>query len=309
MLMDRIFQAVAAKRNPSILGLDTRLEYLPAEMQDQWDAQAPLDSAAALIQAFNYALIDASADIIPCVKIQSAYYEMYGVQGVNALKNTVDYAKNAGLFVIVDAKRNDIGSTADAYSDAYLGETTLPNTTSAAFGADMLTVNGYLGTDGIEPFLRNCKERDKGIFVLVKTSNPSSGQLQDRLLDDGKTVYEAMAELVETWGEGTAGDYGYASVGAVVGATYPEQGAKLREAHAHMPFLVPGYGAQGATGADLSLCFDHKGFGALINASRSLLCAHQKAPGLPYAQATRQEALRMQADILAAFSEAGRLAY
>ena len=307
-MIDQLFDAVAQKRNPSILGLDTRLEYLPQPMLDTFDPGAPFESAVSLLKTFNLALMDAVQDIIPCVKLQSAYYEMYGPKGVQLLDELVAEAKARGFVTICDGKRNDIGSTAEAYAFAYLDHTPFPDGQArASFDADFLTVTPYLGKDGIVPFVDACQRQDKGIFVLVKTSNPSSGQLQD-LEVDGRPIYDHVAQMVTQCGEPLIGAYGYSSIGAVVGATYPEQGAALRKAYASLPFLVPGYGAQGAKGSDLALCFDKDGFGAAVNASRSLLCAHKKSD-LPYAQATRQAAITMQQDLLHALEAAGRLAY
>ncbi len=308
MLSDRLFDAVKTRRNPSVMGLDMRFEYLPAALQKQYDQDAPFESAVYLLGEFNRALMDAVEDIIPCVKLQSAYYEMYGPDGVKLLWEMVGDAKERGFVVIVDAKRNDIGTTAQAYSAAYLGQTPFGgNPTTKAFDADFLTVTPYLGEDGILPFVQDCVAFDKGIFVLVKTSNPSSGQLQD-LLVDGKPIYWHVMDMVNGFEGVQTGAYGYSNIGAVVGATYPVQGAQLRNDFVHIPFLLPGYGAQGAKGGDLALCFDQDGFGAVVNASRSLLCAHQKSE-LPYADATRQAALAMRTDLLAALKTAGRLSY
>lgn len=307
-VVDRLFDAVAQKRNPSILGLDTRLEYLPQAMLDTFDPGAPFESAVSLLRTFNLALMDAVQDLIPCVKLQSAYYEMYGPEGVQLLADLIAEASSRGFITICDGKRNDIGSTAQAYAFAYLDRTPFPDGQArAAFNADFLTVTPYLGMDGIAPFVEACEKQDKGIFVLVKTSNPSSGQLQD-LEVEGRPIYDHVAQMVTQCGAPLVGAYGYSSIGAVVGATYPEQGAKLRQAYPTLPFLVPGYGAQGAKGSDLALCFDEKGFGAVVNASRSLLCAHQKSD-LPYAEATRQAAIAMREDLLASLAAAGRLAY
>ena len=309
-MFDKLFDSVKQKKNPSVLGLDTRLEYLPAGMLADFQPDDPFASAADLLERFNFGLIDALYDIIPCVKIQLAYYEMYGADGLRAACNTAQYARQKGMLVIADAKRNDIGTTAEAYAAAYLGKTTFPDGIAReAFGADMLTVSAYLGADGVQPFVEDCKRYEKGIFVLVKTSNPSSGDLQDKAVD-GQPVYQRMAEYVQAWGEGTRGRYGYAAVGAVVGATYPQQGAALRERFPDIPFLLPGYGAQGAKGSDLALAFDKDGLGAVVNASRSLMCAYRKE-GAPAAfdEAARKEALRMQADIVGALQAAGRASY
>jgi orotidine-5'-phosphate decarboxylase len=230
---------------------------------------------------------------------------MYGAAGLKAFEETLKYAAEKGLVVIADAKRNDIGSTMEAYATAHLGEIELYGKKVSPFGADALTVNGYLGTDGVKPLLPICKEKDKGIFVLVKTSNPSSGELQDRKMYNKKgapsgTVYEVMGEMCEEWGKEAPGSkYGYSSVGAVVGATYPEQLSELRGKLPHTFFLVPGYGAQGGGGAGVAGAFDANGLGAIVNASRSIICAYKKegCDETDYAGAARREAIRMREDI------------
>lgn len=312
MMMDQLFERVTALRNPSVLGLDTKIEYLPEDLQKEFDPEAPFESAAEMIFEFNRKIIDAVCDIVGCIKLQSAYYEMYGPAGLKTFERTARYAKNKGMLVIADAKRNDIGSTAEAYATAFLGETFFPDGVYRdAYGADMLTINGYLGVDGIQPFLYACKKYEKGIFVLVKNSNPSSGQLQDLKLEEGMTVYQKMGSLVAQWGEDQVGKYGYSAVGAVVGATYPEQGEILRKQLKHTPFLLPGYGAQGATGADLAKSFDKNGLGSVVNASRSLMCAYREEGyrGLEFYDAAREAAIAMKEDILKALEQAGRLNY
>ena len=233
---------------------------------------------------------------MPSVKVQIAYYEQYGTAGLRAFYETLRYAKEQGLVVITDAKRNDIGATASQYAAAFLGETNVGENTFSAFPSDFLTVNGYLGSDGITPFVEQCQKHDKGIFVLVKTSNPSSGELQNLKLEDGRTVYECMGDMVERWGEGTVGKYGYSCVGAVVGATYPEEAKVLRARLPHTFFLVPGYGAQGANAEMLKNCFDANGLGGVVNNSRGVLCAYQKRGGT-YDEAARAACLDMRADL------------
>ncbi len=308
MLTDKLFEKVKQFRNPTVLGLDTRFEYLPEELKKQFDPSAPFQSATHLIGVFNKALMDAVSELVPCVKLQSAYYEMYGPDGIMLLWDMLRYADELGFATIVDGKRNDIGATAQAYSTAYIGQTPFFETISASsFDADYLTVTPYLGEDGIVPFLDDCKAHDKGIFVLAKTSNPSSGQLQDLLVGD-KPIYWHVMDLLDGFSDMEVGSFGYKNIGAVVGATYPRQGAQLRSAFPHIPFLLPGYGAQGAKGEDLALCFDENGFGAIVNASRSLLCAHQKSE-LSYPSATRAAAIEMQSDLLRSLKAAGRLSY
>ena len=301
MSFDPLIQKIRKLNNPTVAGLDPTLEYIPEFLKNAAFKEhgAGLDGAAAAILAFNKGLIDALCDIVPAVKPQCAYYEKYGWQGVKALSETIAYAKNKGMYVIVDGKRNDIGSTMEAYAAAYLGEFEVAGQKTEPFGADALTVNGYLGTDGVAPLLGVCKERDKGIFVLVKTSNPSSGELQDKQLS-GAPIYEYMGSLCEKWGESLTGDSGYSGVGAVVGATYPEQLAVLRQMLPHTFFLVPGYGAQGGGAADVAGGFDKNGLGAVINASRSIMCAYKKesCDERDYAAAARREAIRMRDNIL-----------
>ena len=307
MAFDRLIENIIEKQNPTVAGLDPKLDYVPASVKDACFAQygKTLEGAAAALLAFNKAIIDQIYDIVPAVKPQAAYYEMYGWQGVKALAETIAYAREKGMFVITDGKRNDIGTTMEAYATAHLGTTDVAGEAFDAFGADALTVNGYLGTDGIKPLVNICKEKDKGIFVLVKTSNPSSGELQDLQLVNGASVYEQMGKMCERWGEELPGKYGYSGVGAVVGATYPEQLAEMREKAPHTFFLVPGYGAQGGGANDAKNAFDTNGRGAIINSSRGIMCAWKKQ-GLTeddFAAAARQEALRMKDDILSVISE------
>ncbi len=299
--MDLMIDRVIEKHNPTVAGLDTRVEYLPEEFIAELGIGAidTMEKAAQAILAYNKRLIKALCDIVPAVKVQIAYYEMYGVAGMKAFEETLKAAHEAGMSVMVDAKRNDIGATAEAYATSYLGKTQLPAGEARAFEGDFVTVNAYLGVDGVKPFVNACEKNGGGIFALVKTSNPSSGQLQDMKLEDGRTVYEMMGDLVSEWGESTIGRHGYSQVGAVVGATYPEQGRELRARMKHTFFLVPGYGAQGATGKDIAGCFDENGLGAIVNASRSLLCAWKKQPGVAFDTAARNEAIRMRDDITA----------
>ena len=307
MAFDRLIEGIARLQNPTVAGLDPKLDYVPASIKQAcFDKYGKtLEGAAAALLEFNKAIIDNICDIVPAIKPQAAYYEMYGWQGVRALAETIAYAKSKGMFVITDGKRNDIGTTMEAYATAHLGITEADGESLEAFGADALTVNGYLGTDGIKPLTAVCRERDKGIFVLVKTSNPSSGELQDMKLENGATVYEQMGRMCESWGEELPGKYGYSGVGAVVGATYPEQLAEMRAKAPHTFFLVPGYGAQGGGAQDAKNAFDARGLGAVINSSRGIMCAWKKQ-GLSeddFAQAARTEALRMKEDILSTIGE------
>lgn len=300
--MDRLIKKIIEKNNPTVAGLDPVLDYIPEYIKEKAVKAygRTFEAAAEAILEFNKGLIDALCDVVPAVKPQSAYYEMYGWQGVKALKETIEYAKSKGLYVITDVKRNDIGSTAQSYSKAYLGEANLFGENARAFDADAATVNGYLGSDGIKPFLEDCKAFDKDIFVLVKTSNPSSGELQDKLFENGNTVYSEMAGLLEILSDKT-GEYGYTSCGAVVGATYPQQLTELRVKFPRTFFLVPGYGAQGAGAADIAGAFDKNGIGAIINSSRAIMCAYKKRnlSEKEFAEAARDEAIRMREDITA----------
>lgn len=307
MSFDRLMEKIEALQNPTVAGLDPKLSYIPQGIREAAYAKygKTLEGAAEALLQFNKGLIDALCGIVPAVKPQCAYYEMYGWQGVRALHDTIAYAREKGMFVITDGKRNDIGTTMEAYATAHLGTTDVFGEKLDAFGADALTVNGYLGTDGIQPLLGVCGEKDKGIFVLVKTSNPSSGELQDQKLESGKTVYEAMGAFCEQWGESVMGKYGYSGVGAVVGATYPAQLGEMREKAPHTFFLVPGYGAQGGGADDVAPAFDKNGLGAIINSSRGIMCAWQKekCDERDYAQAARREAIRMRDAIRARIGE------
>jgi orotidine-5'-phosphate decarboxylase len=300
MSFDRLISGIKRMNNPTVAGLDPKLDFIPEHIKAKSFAAygQTLEGAADALLSFNKGLIDALYDIVPAVKPQSAYYEMYGWQGVRALSETIAYAKAKGMFVITDGKRNDIGTTAEAYAAAYLGTTAVGDNIVSPFGADALTVNGYLGTDGLNPFVDICRHNDKGIFVLVKTSNKSSGELQDKTLGAG-TVYEFMGEMCEGLGSDTVGEYGYSAVGAVVGATYPEQLTELRSKLPHTFFLVPGYGAQGGGAAGLKGAFDKNGLGAIVNSSRAIMCAYktENTNGEAFAEAARREALRMREDI------------
>lgn len=302
MSMDLMIKKIIEMNSPVVAGLDPKLDYVPQHIQTEcFDAYGvTAEGAAQALLRFNTALIDELCEVVPAVKVQAAYYEMYGVEGMKTLYQTVEYAKKKGLYVIVDGKRNDIGSTAEAYSCGWLGKTQVGTTSEAMSGADCLTVNPYLGSDGILPFVKDCKTYDKGIFALVKTSNPSSGELQD-LLIDGKPLYEKVAELVSGWGADNIGAYGYSAVGAVVGATYPQQAKKLRAAMKHTYFLVPGYGAQGAGAADVAVSFDKEGLGAIVNSSRAIMCAYKKTGDEKhFAKAAKDEAVNMAKAINAA---------
>lgn len=305
MFIDRLISSIKRLNNPTVVGLDPKLEYIPARIREKAFREygTGLEGAAGAILQFNKKLIDAVYDIVPAVKPQLAYYEMYGQEGIKVFAETCVYARSKGLLVIADGKRNDIGSTAEAYSTAFLGKVAAGDGESAVFDVDALTVNPYFGYDGVKPFIEDCIKYGKGIFILVKTSNKSSGQLQDLITQDGKCIYETVAALVDEWGSGVTGEYGYSSVGAVVGATYPEQAKISRSLMKKAYILVPGYGAQGGTARDVVHSFNSDGLGAVINASRSIMCAWKSERwSASYSEAVfdsaaRAEAIRMRDEI------------
>lgn len=284
-ITDQLIEKIKKTGNPTVAGLDTRLEYLPESMRKT--VKTGEDIAKALIE-YNCGLIDALRDIVPAVKIQSAYYEMYAHYGIYAMYTIAAYAIKNGLTVMADVKRNDIGATAEAYAAAYLGAT----------GYDYITVNPYPGSDGILPFVEKCAENDKGIFVLARMSNPSAAQLQN-LITDGEPLYIRVGKLIKEWGSSLIGKHGYSAVGAVVGATNPKEAQELREKLDTVFFLVPGYGAQGGKGATAAAAFDANGSGAIVNNSRGIIAAHmtEKYKGITYAQAARAAAIDMQQDL------------
>lgn len=296
MSIDKLQKLIFEKQNPTVVGLDPRPDYVPQHLI----SEKSLGGLAEAYLRFNRGIIDAVCDIVPAVKPQSACYEQLGWEGVRALKKTIDYAKSKGLYVIGDIKRGDIGSTAEAYSEAYLGKVKLDGESVAPFNCDAVTVNAYLGSDGILPFVKDCREYDKAIFALVKTSNKSSEELQD-LDTDGRKLYYRVAELIEDIAIGTEGEYGYSCIGAVVGATWPGELTTLRKRFENTFFLVPGFGAQGATAKDIVGAFDSNGGGAIINSSRGIICAWKKSgSGENFAEAARNAAIEMQRDLMAA---------
>ena len=240
--MDKLINRIKELNNPTVIGLDPRYDMIPESIRNKYEKT--IEGACKAILEYNKGLIDSIFDIIPAVKPQIAFYEMFGEEGIKVFNETCKYAKSKNMIVIADAKRGDIGSTAEGYSNAFLGTTPIGDEKISVFDVDFVTVNPYLGIDGIKPFIDDCKEYGKGIFILVKTSNKSSGELQDLILEDGKKVYEKVADLVNSWGEELIGEYGYSSVGAVVGATYPIQIEELRKIMPNTFFLIPGYGAQ-----------------------------------------------------------------
>lgn len=299
---DRLNEQIKAKGSAICVGLDPRMNQIPKHITQASakEHNDPFVAAAAAIIEFNKGIIDAVHDLVSCVKPQVAFYEIFGAPGMQAYKETIDYAQSKDLIVIADCKRNDIGSTAKAYADAYLGMADVYGESRAAFDADALTVTPYLGYDGIKPFIDNCREFGKGIFVLVKTSNPSSGDLQDLELKEGGQVYEIMGQLVDSWGANDIGESGYSFAGAVVGATYPKQAEKLREIMPNAIFLVPGYGAQGGGVEDVKPCFKEDGTGAIVNSSRGIIFAYEKDENYSekeYAEAARAAVEGMKKDL------------
>jgi len=294
--MIKLISEIKRKKSAVVVGLDPRVNQLPKEIQDKYNLQTDgsAKNIAAAIFEFNKGIIDAVADYVPAVKPQIAFYEVYGSAGYEAYENTVKYASEKNLYVIGDIKRGDIGSTCDAYAKAHYEQ--IPT--------DAITVNAYLGEDGVKPFLKYTESHGKGMFILVKTSNPSSGQLQDRKIDD-VPVYVQMARLVKSWGDAFVDESGYTPVGAVVGATYPEELETLRKELPNAYFLIPGYGAQGGGGQDVVGGFNSDGLGALVNSSRGIIFAYEKT-GEDYQEAARNAVIEMNQDINSALEEAGK---
>ena len=306
-MIDKLVGNIKKTNAPVVVGLDPMLSYIPGYIMEKAirDQGESLEAAGQAIWEYNKGIIDATYDLIPAVKPQIAMYEQFGLPGLEAFKKTVDYCKEKGLVVIGDIKRGDIGSTSTAYAVGHLGKVQIGNTALSGFNEDFVTVNPYLGTDGVKPFVDVCKEESKGIFVLVKTSNPSSGEFQDQKIDE-KPLYEIVGEHVAQWGAEVMGQCGYSQVGAVVGATYPEMGKVLRKVMPKSYILVPGYGAQGGTAADLKPYFNEDGLGAIVNSSRGIICAYkqEKYAGFGeenYADASRQAVVDMIEDINSIF--------
>ena len=306
---DRLLDVIDQKQSTVVVGLDPDPARLPQHLLGRHQSKYGhgLRATAAAIVEFNAEIIDAIHDIAIAVKPQVAFYEALGIPGLAALKQTIKYAHTRGLIVIQDAKRGDIGSTAKAYAMAHIGFNAIsPGQRQSVFGADAVTINPLLGSDSVEPFLRYTDEYGKGVFVLVKTSNPSSSEIQDlKIISRGKArhVYEAIAMLVNRWGQRSVGKRGYSSVGAVVGATFPEQARVLRQLMPKAIFLVPGYGAQGGTARDVANCFNSDGYGAIVNSSRDIIFAYQRTSTKDFAQAARESAKRMRDDIQAALRQ------
>ena len=275
-MINKLINKIQKTKAPIVVGLDPMLSYVPEHIQKKAfdEFGETLEGAAEAIWQFNKEIVDKTYDLIPAVKPQIAMYEQFGIEGLKAYKKTVDYCKSKDLVVIGDIKRGDIGSTSAAYATGHLGKVQVGSKTYAGFDEDFATVNPYLGSDGVKPFIDVCKQEKKGLFILVKTSNPSSGEFQDQLIN-GKPLYELVGEKVAQWGEDHMGD-GYGYIGAVVGATYPEQGEILRKVMPKSFILVPGYGAQGGKGKDLVHFFNEDGLGAIVNSSRGIIAAYKQ---------------------------------
>ena len=308
-MINKLVEKIKKTGAPIVVGLDPMMNFVPEHIKAAaFEAKGEtLEGAAEAIWLYNKEIIDKTYDLIPAVKPQIAMYEQFGIPGLVAFQKTVEYCKEKDLVVIGDIKRGDIGSTSAAYATAHLGKVKVGNTMCEGFKEDFVTVNPYLGTDGVQPFIDVCKEEKKGLFILVKTSNPSSGEFQDRLID-GRPLYEHVGEKVAQWGEQLMGD-SYSYVGAVVGATYPEMGKVLRKIMPKSFILVPGYGAQGGQGKDLVHFFNEDGLGAIVNSSRGIIAAYKneqyvKFGAENFGDASRQAVLDMIADIDGALKQA-----
>lgn len=304
-MINKLIENIKKTNAPIVVGLDPMLNYVPKHIQDKAYAEygETLEGAAEAIWKFNKGIVDATHDLIPAVKPQIAMYEQFGIPGLAAFKKTVDYCHEKGLVVIGDIKRGDIGSTSAAYAVGHIGKVQVGSKTYVPFDEDFVTVNPYLGSDGVNPFIKVCQEENKGLFILVKTSNPSSGEFQDQLIN-GRPLYELVGEQVAKWGETCMGDT-YSNIGAVVGATYPEMGKILRKIMPKTFILVPGYGAQGGKGKDLVHFFNEDGLGAIINSSRGIIAAYKQEAYAQYgeenyADASRAAVIDMQKDIAGA---------
>ena len=305
-MISTLIEKIKTTNAPICVGLDPMLDYLPSFLLDkaiEEEGSVNLRAVANAVFEYNKAIIDATYDLIPSVKPQIAMYEQFGIPGLEAFKKTVDYAKEKGLVVIGDIKRGDIGSTSAAYATGHVGKINVRGTLLDTFNEDIVTVNPYLGTDGVKPFIDTCNEYNKGIFVLVKTSNKSSGEFQDKVLTEtGKPLYETVGAMVNEWAQMSM-DGDYSNVGAVVGATYPEMGEILRKIMPNSYILVPGYGAQGGKGSDLKPFFNADGLGAVVNSSRGIIAAYKQEKYAKYgeanfAEASREAVIAMQKDII-----------
>lgn len=301
-MISQLVQKIQKTKAPICVGLDPMLGYIPSHIVQRSFKEygETLEGAAEAVWQFNKEIIDNTYDLIPSVKPQIAMYEQFGIEGLKIYARTVEYCQQKGLLVIGDVKRGDIGSTSSAYAVGHIGRVKVGSNVCSGFNTDFITINPYLGTDGVKPFVDVCNDEDRGLFVLVKTSNPSSGEFQDRLID-GRPLYELVAEKVVEWGANSM-DGTYSNVGAVVGATYPEMSKILRKLMPNTYFLVPGYGAQGGTAKDLAHCFNEDGLGAVVNSSRGIIAAYKQEKYAKFgpehfAEASRQAVIDMIADI------------
>ena len=306
-MMDNLINKIKEKNSPIVMGIDPRYEMIPDIIKSKY----PKDMAGFAESAVVFAkkIKEATYHKKPAKKPQISKFEIKGPNGLDAFQEIVDYAKSKDLIVIADAKRGDIGTTSQGYANTFLGETSLDDYKEKIYDADFVTENPYMGTDCVKPFIEDSKKYGKGVFVLVKTSNKSSGELQDLKLENGNKVYEQVATLVEEWGKDLIGENGYSSISAVVGATYPEQLKEIRKLVPHTFFLIPGYGAQGGKAKDIALGFDENGTGGIVNASRSLMCAYKADRWKEiyteeqFTEATRAEALRMREELMNAIQK------
>lgn len=307
MIIDRLIDKIKIMDNPTVVGLDPRLSYIPEFIKQKAykNHGHTLKAAAEAFYDFNVQIIDAVFDLVPAIKPQIAMYEQLGADGIKCYIDTIEYAHQKGMLVIGDIKRSDIASTAEAYSDGHIGKVDIEQEAYSVYNCDFITLNPYLGYDSIQPYIDNCKKFERGIFILVKTSNPNSGQIQDLNIGENRDekLYERIGKLTAQWGNELIGKYGYSSIGAVVGATHPEQAQILRQIMPNTYFLVPGYGAQGATAKELSVCFNSDGLGAIVNSSRGIIAAYKNEKyrhifdEIQFAQAARQAVLDMKKDL------------
>ena len=303
-MIDRLIKEINKKQNPTVIGLDPRLEMIPTFIKEEYFEKYGKTPKAVgkIFYRFNKEIIDSIYDIVPAVKPQIAMYEQYGPEGVESYIRTTEYAKEKGIMVIGDIKRGDITSTAEAYAEGHIGKVEIEEKSQDIYNQDAITLNPYLGFDSIEPYVKYCKKYDKGLFILVKTSNPNSGEIQDLETNEGK-LYEKVGRLVSKWGEELIGESGYSQIGAVVGATHPEQAKELRKIMPNTYFLVPGYGAQGGKAEDLKAYFNKDGLGAIINSSRGIIAAYLKEENRSrfseheFSLAAREAALCMKEDL------------
>lgn len=303
-MIDRLIKEITKKQNPTVVGLDPRIEMVPSFIKEEcFEKYGKTPKAVGeMFYRFNKEIIDNIYDIVPAIKPQIAMYEQYGWEGVEAYIRTTEYAKSKGLIVIGDIKRGDITSTAEAYAEGHIGKVKIEEESYDIYKQDAITINPYLGFDSVEPYIKYCKEYDKGLFILVKTSNPNSGEIQDLETNEGK-LYEKVGKLVSRWGETLIGKSGYSQIGAVVGATHPDQAKSLRKIMPNTYFLVPGYGAQGGRAEDLKGYFNEDGLGAIINSSRGIIAAHLKEENklkfseTDFALAAREAAINMMEDL------------